>query len=60
MAKHPKSDLKSQLKELWLTEMLKPMFPNLNPPAAITHLIPVSLACLEIFFSKEGNKDKVT
>ena len=44
MAMQDKSDMKSQLKEMWWTEMLKPMFPNLNTLAAVALSIPISAA----------------
>ena len=52
MAKQPKSDIKSQLKELWSTEMSKPMFANLNTLAAIDLSIPVSGASIKRSFSQ--------
>ena len=61
MAKQPKSDMKSQLKELQLTDVLKPMFPNLNTLAVLALSIPISTASVETrkkFFSNEANKDK--
>ena len=43
--------MKSQLKELWSTEMLKPMFSNLNALAAIALSIPISTVSTERSFS---------
>ena len=52
MAKQPKSGMKSQLKKLRLTEMLKPMFHNLNTFAAIVLSIPASTGSVARSFSQ--------
>ena len=51
-SKHPKEDMKSQLKELVTNTMLVSMFPNLNTLANICLAIPVSTASVERGFSQ--------
>ena len=52
MAKQPKSNMKSQMKELRLTEMLKPVFPNLNTLAGIAWTFPISTESIQRSFSQ--------
>ena len=52
MAKQHTCDMKSQLKELQLTEILKPMLLNLKTPANIALSIPVSTVSVERTFLK--------
>ncbi len=55
IAKQPKIDIKSQLKDLLETDMLKAMFPNLSILANICMSIPVETASVEQFLTNEDD-----
>ena len=52
LAKKPKNDMKTQLKELASNEMLETMFPNLSTLSKICLSIPVGTASVERSFSQ--------
>ena len=52
MIKKPKHNMKLQLKEVTLNDMMKTMFPNLHTITSISLSIPVTTASVEGSFSQ--------
>ena len=59
LAKKPKDNMSSELKELTDNEMTRTLFPNLCKKAQISLSIPVTTASIESFSTDEANQDMI-